>query len=68
MVNILNGIGEGFFYSIILTPIISYFIVMNLKDNRKWKIIKGVGITILLASVFLLISLMLMFHNGIGIN
>jgi len=59
--------GQIFWYGILTTPVISFFIVRKLKNlSLGQKILSGALITIVLAMVFYVVAMAIVLRNGLG--
>lgn len=64
---IADIIGQIFWFGILATPIISFFIVRKLKDlSVAGKIIVGTLLTFCLGAIFLAIAMGIFFRDGLG--
>ena len=64
---ILDIIGQFFWFGILATPIISFFIVRKLNSiSIGGKILIGILITLFLAAIFYIIAMTILLRNGLG--
>lgn len=64
--SILDIIGQIFWFGILATPLIAFFCVRKLEVGFGIKILVGVLITAVLAVLFYVIALGIIFRNGLG--
>jgi len=64
---ILDIIGEIFWYGILTTPLIAYFIIKKSGImSTTAKILTGILIILILATIFFVISMGICFRDGLG--
>ncbi|TAL44141.1 MAG: hypothetical protein EPN92_09205 [Chitinophagaceae bacterium] len=64
---ILDIIGQIFWFGLLATPVISFFIVRKLKTlSISEKILSGISITLVLAVVFYLVAMSIVLRDGLG--
>ena len=64
---ILDIIGQIFWFGILFTPIISFFIVRKSKTfSISMKILSGILITLILVVFFYVVAMAILLRNGLG--
>jgi hypothetical protein len=63
---ILDIIGQIFWFGMLATPIIAFLCVRKWESGLNSKIIGGIAITFVLASIFFFISMIISFRDGLG--
>lgn len=64
---ILDSIGQIFWFGILFTPIISFFIVRKSKAfSVSMKILSGILITLILAVFFYFVAIAILLRNGLA--
>jgi hypothetical protein len=64
---IADIIGQIFWFGILATPVIAFFIVRKLNSlNIGGKVLSGVLITLFLAAIFYTVSMAILLRNGLG--
>ena len=64
--NVLDVIGQIFWFGILATPLLSFFIIRKMDMGLIGKILLGTGITIVFAFVMAIISTAIVVRNGLG--
>jgi hypothetical protein len=62
----LDIVGQVFFFGIFFTPLLAFLLVRKTQASIISKIILGLFMTLLLATVFFVIALNIAFRNGMG--
>ena len=64
---IADVVGQIFWYGMLATPLIAYFIVRKLNNMSPGaKIFAGILITFILAAIFFFISMEILLRDGLG--
>jgi hypothetical protein len=64
--NFLDIIGGVFWFGILTTPALSFLLVRKMQLSLPLKIVLGILTAFLLAVIFYLIALSILFRNGMG--
>ncbi len=65
--SIIDTIGQILWYSIFLTPLITFPLVWKYsKFSFRWKIAASIGYALAISIIFLFLSLGIAFRNGLG--